>query len=82
MQYFEISWEAFTPKLMKTYRVKTLTDLTPEEFYNFDTRFVLPSPSEQNTDFTKFFKDEQLPANVIFDEGGIEITYFVKINYL
>ena len=71
MQYFEISWGAFTPKLMKTYRVKTLTDLTPEEFYNFDTRFVLPSPTEQNTDFTKFFKDEQLPANVIFDEWGI-----------
>jgi len=58
MQYFEISWGAFTPKLMKTYREKTLTDLTPEEFFNFDTRFVLPSPAEQNTDFTKFFKDE------------------------
>jgi uroporphyrinogen decarboxylase len=32
---------------------------------------VLPSPTEQNTDFTQFFKDEQLPANVIFDEWGI-----------
>lgn len=68
---FEISLGAFTPKLMKTYREKTLTDLTPEEFFNFDTRFVLPSPTEQNTDFTKFFRDEQLPANVIFDEWGI-----------
>jgi uroporphyrinogen decarboxylase len=68
---FEISWGAFTPLLMKTYREKTMSDLTPEEFFNFDTRFVLPSPTEHKTDFTRFFKDELLPSNVSFDEWGI-----------
>lgn len=67
---FEISWGAFTPKLMKTYREKTGSELPPEEFFNFDTRFVLPSPTKQKTDFTQFFKDDQLPASVSFDEWG------------
>jgi len=68
---FEISWGAFTPLLMKTYREKTMSDLTPEEFFNFDTRFVVPAPSEKKTDFTHFFNDKPLPANVCLDEWGV-----------
>ena len=68
---FEISWGAFTPMLMKTYREKTGSDLPPEEYFNFDTRFVSPSPTKLKTDFTKFFMGEFLPENVSFDEWGI-----------
>ncbi len=68
---FEISWGAFTPLLMKTFRENTGSDLSPEEYFDFDTRFVLPSPTKRNSDFTQFFKDELLPKNVSFDEWGI-----------
>lgn len=68
---FEISWGAFTPMLMKIYRMKTGSVLPPEEYFNFDTRFVSPSPTRLKTDFTKFFKDQSLPENVSFDEWGI-----------
>ena len=68
---FEISWGSFTPRLMKTYREKTGSDLSPEEFYNFDTRFVLPGPTRIKTDFTQFFAAENLDDNVSFDEWGI-----------
>jgi uroporphyrinogen decarboxylase len=56
---FEISWGAFTPMLMKTYREKTGSELPPEEYFNFDTRSVLATPSRLKTDFTRFFKDER-----------------------
>jgi uroporphyrinogen decarboxylase len=52
---FEISWGAFTPLLMKTYREKTGSDLPPEEYFDFDTRFVLPEPTRKITDFGPFF---------------------------
>jgi uroporphyrinogen decarboxylase len=68
---FEISWGAFTPKLTKTYREKTGSTLPPEEYFDFDTRFVLPGPSKQKTDFTKFFDKNLLDGNVTFDEWGI-----------
>jgi len=68
---FEISWGAFTPRLMKTFREKTGTDLSPEEYFDFDTRFVLPSTTIKKTDFKQFFKDEPLPGNVHFDEWGV-----------
>lgn len=68
---FEISWGSFTPRLMKTYRIKTGSVLSPEEYYDFDTRFVLPGPSILDTDFTQFFTAEDLDDNVSFDEWGI-----------
>lgn len=68
---FEISWGSFTPRLMKTFREKTGSKLSPEEYYNFDTRFVLPGPSRQISDFTQFFATEDLDDNVSFDEWGI-----------
>jgi uroporphyrinogen decarboxylase len=66
---FEISWGSFTPMLMKTYREKTGSDLPPEEYFDFDTRFVLPAPTRLQTDFSKYFP--ALDANASFDEWGI-----------
>ena len=66
---FEISWGSFTPLLMKTYRAKTGSDLPPEEYFDYDTRFVLPGPSRLKTDFSVFF--EKLDGNVSFDEWGV-----------
>lgn len=67
---FEISWGAFTPLLMKTYREKTGSELSPEEYFDFDTRSVLPSPTRLKTDFTRFFP-EGVQADTAFDEWGI-----------
>jgi len=68
---FEISWGAFTPLLMKTYREKTGSDLPPEEYFNFDTRFVTPASTKLTTNFTQFFKEKPLPGNLNIDEWGI-----------
>ncbi len=67
---FEISWGAFTPLLMKTFREKTGSDLPPEEYFDFDTRSVVPSPSRLKTDFTRFFP-EGVQDDTTFDEWGI-----------
>lgn len=66
---FEISWGSFTPRLMKTYREKTGSDLPPEEYFDYDTRFVLPDPTRMQTDFSIFF--DVLDDKVSFDEWGI-----------
>ncbi len=66
---FEISWGAFTPLLMKTYREKTGSNLPPEEYFDFDTRFVLPGPSRIRTDFAGYF--QELDEDVSFDEWGV-----------
>ena len=68
---FEISWGTFTPRLMRTYREKTGSDLCPEEYYNFDIRYVLPAPTKKKTDFTRFFKEGTLEENASFDEWGV-----------
>jgi uroporphyrinogen decarboxylase len=68
---FEISWGAFTPMLMKTFREKTGSELPPEEYFNFDTRSVLAAPTRLRTDFTRFFRDISFEQNVSFDEWGI-----------
>ena len=67
---FEISWGAFTPLLMKTYREKTGSELPPEEYFDFDTRSVFPGPTRLRTDFTRFFPDGVEPE-ASFDEWGI-----------
>lgn len=67
---FEISWGAFTPRLMKIFREKTETELSPEEYFDFDTRFVLPSPTKKKTDFSQYF-NEPLSKNISFDEWGV-----------
>ena len=67
---FEISWGAFTPLLMKTYREKTGSKLPPEEYFDFDTRSVFPGPTRLKTDFTRFFPDGVEPE-ASFDEWGI-----------
>lgn len=68
---FEISWGSFTPRLMRTYREKTGSELSPEDYFDFDTRFVLPGPSKLRTDFSQFFPGEQLEEDASFDEWGI-----------
>lgn len=68
---FEISWGSFTPQLMRTYREKTGSDLSPEEFFDYDTRFVLPGATKKQTDFTKFYRVAQLPENISIDEWGV-----------
>lgn len=67
---FEISWGAFTPLLMKTYREKTGSELPPEEYFDFDTRSVFPGLTRLKTDFTRFFPDGVEPE-ASFDEWGI-----------
>lgn len=67
---FEISWGAFTPLLMKTFRERTGTDLSPAEYFNFDTRSVLPSPSKLKADFSVYFP-EGVEPETSFDEWGV-----------
>ena len=68
---FEISWGTFTPRLMRTYREKTGSDLSPEEYFDYDTRFVLPGPTKKKTDFTKYYGVDQFPENLSIDEWGV-----------
>ena len=68
---FEISWGSFTPRLMRTYREQTGSGLAPEEYFDFDTRFVLPGPTRLETDFSVFFPEDELEGDVSFDEWGI-----------
>jgi len=67
---FEISWGAFTPSLMATYRQRTGSDLEPCEFFDFDTRSVNIGPTRQSVDFRGCFA-EPVPDRVIFDEWGV-----------
>ena len=66
---FEISWGSFTPLLMKTYRERTGSGLPPEEYFDYDTRFVLPGPTRMNTDFSGYFPGYDAGAR--FDEWGV-----------
>ena len=66
---FEISWGAFTPRLMKTFREKTGSDLSPDEYFDFDTRYVMPDPTVKKTDFSVFF-DEKPDPETTFNEWG------------
>ena len=68
---FEISWGSFSPLLMKTYIEKTGSKLSPEEYFDFDTRFVLPGPTVKKSDFIRFYNVEQLPEDVTIDEWGV-----------
>ena len=68
---FEISWGSFSPMLMRTYREKTGSDLSPEEYFDYDTRFVFPEPTKKKTDFEKFYRDKNLPGDVHIDEWGV-----------
>lgn len=67
---FEISWGAFTPRLMKTYFEKTGSDLIPDEYFDFDTRFVIPDATKLKRDFTQYF-NAPIEQNANFDEWGI-----------
>jgi uroporphyrinogen decarboxylase len=66
---FEISWGAFTPRLMKVFREETGSEISPDEYFDFDTRFVLPDPSTKKTDFSVFY-EEKLDQETTFNEWG------------
>ncbi len=68
---FEISWGSFSPILMRTFREKTGSDLSPEEYFDYDTRFVLPGPTKKETDFTKFYRVDHIPEDISIDEWGV-----------
>jgi len=68
---FEISWGSFTPQLMRTYREHTRSVLSPEEYFDYDTRFVLPGPTRKKTDFTKYYPAGPLPEGLSIDEWGV-----------
>lgn len=67
---FEISWGAFTPILYKTFLEKTGTSLTPDEYFDFDTRYIRPLPSNRKYDHSSNYADQVLDG-VSFDEWGI-----------
>jgi len=68
---FEISWGAFTPNLMRIFREQTDSNLTPDEFFNFDTRSVTPDPTTKNCDFSRWFSGIELDESVKFNEWGV-----------
>ena len=67
---FEISWGAFTPILYKTFLEKTETSLTPDEYFDFDTRYIRPLPSNKRIDHGLNFTGQDVKG-VDFDEWGI-----------
>lgn len=62
---FEISWGAFTPLLMKTYREKTGSELPPEEYFDFDTRSVFPGPHPAQNRFYTFLSRRGRTRSVV-----------------
>jgi len=82
---FEISWGAFTPSLMEIYRNQTHSPLDPEDYFDFDTRFVTINPTSKRTDFIKWF-DAKPSEDASWDEWGIgmvrgSLEHFVHHKY-
>jgi uroporphyrinogen decarboxylase len=67
---FEISWGAFTPSLMETYRRETSTSLSPDEFFDFDTRSVDIGKTALPRNPARYY-DFPLPAEASFNEWGM-----------
>jgi len=70
---------------MKVYREKTGTSLCPEEYFDFDTRWININPCRKNTDFSKYFGGT-VQENTVFNEWGIgmvpgSIEHFTEIRY-
>ena len=66
---FEISWGAFTPSLMKVFRMETGSALLPEDYFDFDTRSIDLNPTRRATDFRRHFAESVSP-DTTFDEWG------------
>jgi uroporphyrinogen decarboxylase len=82
---FEISWGAFTPPLMQTYRNQTGTLQNPDEYFDFDTRSINLNPTSKYTDFAKYY-NEPIAKNVIVDEWGVgatkgSVAHFLKYDH-
>ena len=68
---FEISWGAFTPRLMRIYHEKTGSPLAPDDYFDFDTRYVRPDPGNKIIARGKYFPGGIPDSDVSFDEWGI-----------
>lgn len=82
---FEISWGAFTPSLMDTYRRETGSVLPPDEYFDFDTRSVSIGETALTRNPDQYY-DFQLPAEASFNEWGMGTMpgtreHFVEYKY-
>jgi uroporphyrinogen decarboxylase len=82
---FEISWGALTPSLMEVYRRETGAAVSPEEYFDFDTRSVDLNPTQRSTDFGRYFSTS-IPSNATFDEWGCgtvpgSMEHFVEFKF-
>jgi uroporphyrinogen decarboxylase len=66
---FELIFCGFTGAMHKIYQRETGSDLPPEEYFDFDTRYLNPEPSCKKTDFSRYF--QELEPNVTFNEWGV-----------
>lgn len=82
---FEISWGAFTPALMQIFREKTQTNLSPEEYFDFDIRPITIRPTRKKTDFSPYFSSG-IPPETDFDEWGTgrvpgKVLHFYELKF-
>ncbi len=56
---FQLILGGFTGAMRRTYQKETGSDLPPEEYFDFDTRYLNPGPSEKQTDFSRFFRSTE-----------------------
>ncbi|MFH0990107.1 MAG: uroporphyrinogen decarboxylase family protein [bacterium] len=82
---FEISWGAFTPGLMATYRKRTGSVLEPAEYFDFDTRSIEINPPTRQPNYIKYFS-ENPSSRIIWDEwcvGSVpgSVEHFVEYRY-
>lgn len=54
----ELSFGAFTPALMDVYYKKTLMDIAPEEYFDFETRVVKFKEPEPGNKFDNYYKNQ------------------------
>jgi uroporphyrinogen decarboxylase len=82
---FEISWGAFTPSLMQVYKEQTGSNEAPDEYFDFDVRWVVLSPTKVKRDLSKYYKDS-VDEKAFFDDWGVgyitgAFQHFMEIKY-
>lgn len=82
---FEISWGAFTPSLMKTYQRETGSSLSPDEYFDFDTRSVSIAETVLPRNYARYYPFS-LPEKASFNEWGMgsvpgSVEHFVESRY-
>ena len=56
----ELSFGAFTPALMDIYHKKTFMDISPEEYFDFETRVVKFRSPEPGNKFDNYYKNKKV----------------------